>query len=74
MLQGVVGGDFCPILLLLLILLKILDLEQGIEIKSFLFSILLQAETLADHIKFDHGYNAKSPAIVNVCVFPSNYK
>ena len=23
-------------------------------------------ESLADHIKFDHGYNAKSPAIVNV--------
>ncbi|PPD92712.1 hypothetical protein GOBAR_DD10344 [Gossypium barbadense] len=25
-----------------------------------------QAETLADHIKFDHGYTAKSPAIVNL--------
>ena len=26
-------------------------------------------ETLADHIKFDHGYTAKSPAILNVsCV------
>jgi E3 ubiquitin-protein ligase TRIP12 len=24
-------------------------------------------ETLVDHIKFDHGYTAKSPAIVNVC-------
>lgn len=28
---------------------------------------MLQAETLVDHIKFDHGYTAKSPAIVNVC-------
>ncbi|KAG5064939.1 hypothetical protein AAZX31_04G003500 [Glycine max] len=27
---------------------------------------LWEAETLADHIKFDHGYNAKSPAIVNL--------
>lgn len=27
---------------------------------------LWQAETLADHIKFDHGYTAKSPAIVNL--------
>lgn len=26
----------------------------------------MQAETLVDHIKFDHGYTAKSPAIVNV--------
>lgn len=26
----------------------------------------VQSETLADHIKFDHGYTAKSPAIVNV--------
>ncbi|KAL6957925.1 HECT-type E3 ubiquitin transferase, partial [Sarracenia purpurea var. burkii] len=25
-----------------------------------------QAETLVDHIKFDHGYTAKSPAIVNL--------
>ncbi|PON57795.1 Coatomer beta subunit [Parasponia andersonii] len=25
-----------------------------------------EAETLADHIKFDHGYTAKSPAIVNL--------
>lgn len=33
---------------------------------KFLF---LQAETLVDHIKFDHGYTAKSPAIVNVSVF-----
>lgn len=32
---------------------------------KFLF---LQAETLVDHIKFDHGYTAKSPAIVNVFV------
>lgn len=29
----------------------------------------MQAETLVDHIKFDHGYTAKSPAIVNVCSF-----
>jgi len=28
-------------------------------------------ETLAEHIKFDHGYNAKSPAIINVC-YPSS--
>lgn len=28
--------------------------------------LLTQMETLVDHIKFDHGYNAKSPAIVNV--------
>ncbi|KAK6916719.1 HECT domain [Dillenia turbinata] len=28
---------------------------------------LWDADTLADHIKFDHGYTAKSPAIVNVC-------
>lgn len=27
---------------------------------------LWQAETLADHIKFDHGYTAKSPAIINL--------
>ncbi|XP_023533256.1 E3 ubiquitin-protein ligase UPL3-like isoform X2 [Cucurbita pepo subsp. pepo] len=26
---------------------------------------LWKADTLADHIKFDHGYTAKSPAIVN---------
>ncbi|XP_020963716.1 E3 ubiquitin-protein ligase UPL3-like isoform X2 [Arachis ipaensis] len=25
-----------------------------------------KADTLVDHIKFDHGYTAKSPAIVNV--------
>ncbi|KAF3434701.1 hypothetical protein FNV43_RR21786 [Rhamnella rubrinervis] len=25
-----------------------------------------ESETLADHIKFDHGYTAKSPAIVNL--------
>lgn len=31
----------------------------------------MQADTLVDHIKFDHGYTAKSPAIVNVCFFPS---
>nr|GMC85326.1 E3 ubiquitin-protein ligase UPL3 [Ipomoea batatas] len=27
---------------------------------------LWKAETLVDHIKFDHGYNAKSPAILNL--------
>lgn len=27
---------------------------------------LWKTETLADHIKFDHGYTAKSPAIVNL--------
>ncbi|KAF7841213.1 E3 ubiquitin-protein ligase UPL3 [Senna tora] len=27
---------------------------------------LWEPETLADHIKFDHGYTAKSPAIVNL--------
>ncbi|KAI9181356.1 hypothetical protein LWI28_014213 [Acer negundo] len=27
---------------------------------------LWEAETLSEHIKFDHGYNAKSPAIVNL--------
>ncbi|KAM7260004.1 hypothetical protein ACFE04_015745 [Oxalis oulophora] len=27
---------------------------------------LWEVETLADHIKFDHGYNSKSPAIVNL--------
>ncbi|KAE8724707.1 E3 ubiquitin-protein ligase UPL3 [Hibiscus syriacus] len=27
---------------------------------------LWEAETLADHIKFDHGYTAKSPAILNL--------
>ncbi|XP_027357082.1 E3 ubiquitin-protein ligase UPL3-like isoform X2 [Abrus precatorius] len=27
---------------------------------------LWEAETLADHIKFDHGYTAKSPAIINL--------
>ncbi|KAG2705973.1 hypothetical protein I3760_05G083400 [Carya illinoinensis] len=27
---------------------------------------LWEAETLADHIKFDHGYTAKSPAVVNL--------
>ncbi|KAK8625185.1 hypothetical protein V6N13_090061 [Hibiscus sabdariffa] len=30
---------------------------------------LWEAETLADHIKFDHGYTAKSPAIVNQRAF-----
>ncbi|XLU23511.1 hypothetical protein S245_059577, partial [Arachis hypogaea] len=25
-----------------------------------------KADTLVDHIKFDHGYTAKSPAIVNL--------
>ena len=34
-----------------------------------LFFSFLQTETLADHIKFDHGYTAKSPAIVNVWFF-----
>jgi hypothetical protein len=29
---------------------------------------LMQPDTLVDHIKFDHGYTAKSPAIVNVCL------
>ena len=29
----------------------------------------MQAETLVDHIKFDHGYTAKSLAIVNVRLF-----
>lgn len=27
----------------------------------------MQADSLADHIKFDHGYTSKSPAIVYVC-------
>ncbi|PPR97545.1 hypothetical protein GOBAR_AA23115 [Gossypium barbadense] len=27
---------------------------------------LWEAETLADHIKFDHGYTAKSPVIINL--------
>ncbi|CBI37879.3 unnamed protein product, partial [Vitis vinifera] len=27
---------------------------------------LWEAETLVDHIKFDHGYTAKSPAIINL--------
>ncbi|XP_020591855.1 E3 ubiquitin-protein ligase UPL3-like [Phalaenopsis equestris] len=27
---------------------------------------LWESETLADHIKFDHGYTAKSPAIINL--------
>ncbi|CAH2075832.1 unnamed protein product [Thlaspi arvense] len=27
---------------------------------------LWEAETLAEHIKFDHGYTAKSPAIINL--------
>ncbi|XP_020699967.1 E3 ubiquitin-protein ligase UPL3-like isoform X1 [Dendrobium catenatum] len=27
---------------------------------------LWEADTLADHIKFDHGYTAKSPAIINL--------
>ena len=30
---------------------------------------ILQPDTLVDHIKFDHGYTAKSPAIVNVCAY-----
>lgn len=30
---------------------------------------LVQPVALAEHIKFDHGYTAKSPAIVNVCFF-----
>ncbi|KAF5182988.1 E3 ubiquitin-protein ligase upl3-like, partial [Thalictrum thalictroides] len=30
---------------------------------------LWEAETLVDHIKFDHGYTAKSPTIVNVSSF-----
>lgn len=33
------------------------------------FPCSVQPETLVDHIKFDHGYTAKSPAIVNVCTF-----
>lgn len=33
------------------------------------FLLLIQAETLVDHIKFDHGYTAKSPAIVYVSLF-----
>lgn len=32
---------------------------------------MLQAEKLVDHIKFDHGYTAKSPVIANVC---ANFK
>lgn len=31
-------------------------------------SLFLQPESLVDNIKFDHGYTAKSPAIVNVSV------
>ncbi|CAH9125922.1 unnamed protein product [Cuscuta epithymum] len=27
---------------------------------------LWEADTLVDHIKFDHGYNARSPAIINL--------
>lgn len=30
----------------------------------------MQSESLSDHIKFDHGYTAKSPAIENVGYFP----
>jgi hypothetical protein len=26
----------------------------------------MQPDTLVEHIKFDHGYTSKSPAIVNV--------
>lgn len=33
-------------------------------------SNLMQAGTLVDHIKCDHGYTVKSPAIVNVCFIP----
>ena len=29
----------------------------------------MQVETPVDHIKFDHGYTAKSPAVINVCFF-----
>ena len=36
-------------------------------------SLFLQAETLVDHIKFDHGYTAKSLAIVNVLSLPLNF-
>lgn len=32
--------------------------------------LFMQSESLADNIKFDHGYTAKSPAIVNVGCFP----
>ena len=32
---------------------------------------IMQPETLPEHIKFDHGYTSKSPAIVNVS-FPAS--
>ncbi|XP_052118056.1 E3 ubiquitin-protein ligase UPL3-like isoform X2 [Arachis duranensis] len=31
-----------------------------------------KADTLVDHIKFDHGYTAKSPAIVNLSSTAAN--
>lgn len=31
--------------------------------------LMLKMETLVDHIKFDHGYTAKSPVIINVSCF-----
>ncbi|XP_020963715.1 E3 ubiquitin-protein ligase UPL3-like isoform X1 [Arachis ipaensis] len=31
-----------------------------------------KADTLVDHIKFDHGYTAKSPAIVNLLSTAAN--
>lgn len=34
----------------------------------------MQAETLAEHIKFDHGFTAKSPAIINVGDLPPSFK
>ncbi|RVW96635.1 E3 ubiquitin-protein ligase UPL3 [Vitis vinifera] len=33
---------------------------------------LWEAETLVDHIKFDHGYTAKSPAIINLLEIMEN--
>lgn len=33
---------------------------------SYFYFLIIQAETLVDNIKFDHGYTAKSPAIINV--------
>jgi len=43
-------------------------LQQNVNYLGYVINLFcfLQTETLADHIKFDHGYTAKSPAIVNV--------
>jgi E3 ubiquitin-protein ligase TRIP12 len=34
----------------------------------------VQPDTLVEHIKFDHGYTSKSPAIINVSFLVCNFQ